>query len=127
MSIQPGDKVEVQDRAGVAELCVDGEQFHVLINNNGLLTVEDEDGFSSFNIPTTQVKKMKENRNSQLVNELYEQSDSLSFSIYNADTDKAKMFVSNVNKPQFDERNNVKWYSASKGKITATAFLKGDD
>ncbi|EAD1061540.1 hypothetical protein BBQ00_12125 [Listeria monocytogenes] len=127
MSIQPGDKVEVQDRAGVAELCVDGEQFHVLINNNGLLTVEDEDGFSSFNIPTTQVKKMKENRNSQLVNELYEQSDSVSFSIYNADTDKAKMFVSNVNKPQFDERNNVKLYSASKGKITATAFLKGDD
>ncbi|EIS9945768.1 hypothetical protein L1A93_002873 [Listeria innocua] len=127
MSIQPGDKVEVQDRAGVAELCVDGEQFHVLINNNGMLTVEDEDGFSSFNIPTTQVKKMKENRNSQLVNELYEQSDSVSFSIYNADTDKAKMFVSNVNKPQFDERNNVKWYSASKGKITATAFLKGDD
>ncbi|PCZ00280.1 hypothetical protein A7N71_06050 [Listeria monocytogenes] len=127
MSIQPGDKVEVQDRAWVAELCVDGEQFHVLINNNGLLTVEDEDGFSSFNIPTTQVKKMKENRNSQLVNELYEQSDSVSFSIYNADTDKAKMFVSNVNKPQFDERNNVKWYSASKGKITATAFLKGDD
>ncbi|WP_341776712.1 hypothetical protein [Listeria monocytogenes] len=127
MSIQPGDKVEVQDRAGVAELCVDGEQFHVLINNNGLLTVEDEDGFSSFNIPATQVKKMKENRNSQLINELYDQSDSVSFSIYNADTDKAKMFVSNVNKPQFDERNNVKWYSASKGKITATAFLKGDD
>ncbi|EMK2944837.1 hypothetical protein ACT4SM_04695 [Listeria monocytogenes] len=127
MSIQPGDKVEVQDRAGVAELCVDGEQFHVLINNNGLLTVEDEDGFSSFNIPATQVKKMKENRNSQLVNELYEQSDSVSFSIYNADTDKAKMFVSNVNKPQFDERNNVKWFSATNGKITATAFLKGDD
>ncbi|EAE8076140.1 hypothetical protein FKW39_09920 [Listeria monocytogenes] len=127
MSIFAGDKIEVQDRSGVAELCVDGEQFHVLINNNGLLTVEDEDGFSSFNIPTTQVKKMKENRNSQLVNELYEQSDSVSFSIYNADTDKAKMFVSNVNKPQFDERNNVKWYSASKGKITATAFLKGDD
>ncbi|HEM0728793.1 TPA: hypothetical protein U0U50_002331 [Listeria monocytogenes] len=127
MKFKEGDKVEVQDRAGVAELCVDGEQFHVLINNNGLLTVEDEDGFSSFNIPATQVKKMKENRNSQLVNELYEQSDSVSFSIYNADTDKAKMFVSNVNKPQFDERNNVKWYSASKGKITATAFLKGDD
>lgn len=127
MKFRKGDKVEVQDRAGVAELCVDGEQFHVLINNNGLLTVEDEDGFSSFNIPTTQVKKMKENMNSQLVNELYEQSDSVSFSIYNADTDKAKMFVSNVNKPQFDERNNVKWYSASKGKITATAFLKGDD
>ncbi|HDM9043267.1 TPA: hypothetical protein P0312_003076 [Listeria monocytogenes] len=127
MSIQPGDKVEVQDRAGVAELCVDGEQFHVLINNNGLLTVEDEDGFSSFNIPATQVKKMKENRNSQLVNELYEQSDSVSFSIYNADTDKAKMFVSNVNKPQFDERNNVKWFSATNGKITATAFLKKED
>lgn len=127
MSIQPGDKVEVQDRAGVAELCVDGEQFHVLINNNGLLTVEDEDGFSSFNIPATQVKKMKVDSNSQIIDELYEQSDSVSFSIYNADTDKAKMFVSNVNKPQFDERNNVKWYSASKGKITATAFLKGDD
>lgn len=127
MSIQAGDKVEVQDRTGVTDLCVDGEQFYVLINNNGLLTVEDEDGFSSFNIPATKVKKMKENRNSQLVNELYEQSDSVSFSIYNADRDKAKMFVSNVNKPQFDERNNVKWYSASKGKITATAFLKGDD
>ncbi|MFH5459361.1 hypothetical protein ACHI22_14935 [Listeria monocytogenes] len=127
MSIVAGDKVEVQDRTGVAELCVDGEQFHVLINNNGLLTVEDEDGFSSFNIPATQVKKMKVNSDVKLINELYDQSDAVSFSIYNADTDKAKMFVSNVNKPQFDERNNVKWYSASKGKITATAFLKGDD
>ncbi|EAA0380966.1 hypothetical protein GQA74_00200 [Listeria monocytogenes] len=127
MSIFAGDKIEVQDRSGVAELCVDGEQFHVLINNNGLLTVEGEDGFSSFNIPATQVKKVKENRNSQLVNELYDQSDSVNLYIYDVDIDKAKLFVSNVNKPQFDERNNVKWYSASKGKITATAFLKGDD
>ncbi|HAB8477591.1 TPA_asm: hypothetical protein GYR84_13880 [Listeria monocytogenes] len=127
MSIFVGDKVEVQDRTGVVELCVDGEQFHVLINNNGLLTVEDEDGFSSFNIPATQVKKMKENRNSQLVNELYDQSDSVNLYIYDVDKDKAKLFVSNVNKPEFDERNNVKWYSASKDKITATAFLKGDD
>ncbi|EDP7488748.1 TPA_asm: hypothetical protein GF942_07680 [Listeria monocytogenes] len=127
MSIQAGDKVEVQDRTGVTDLCVDGEQFYVLINNNGLLTVEDEDGFSSFNIPATQVKKVKENRNSQLVNELYDQSDSVNLYIYDVDIDKAKLFVSNVNKPQFDERNNVKWYSASKDKITATAFLKGDD
>ncbi len=127
MSIFAGDKVEVQDRSGVAELCVDGEQFHVLINNNGLLTVEGEDGFSSFNIPATQVKKVKENRNSQLVNELYDQSDYVNLYIYDVDIDKAKLFVSNVNKPQFDERNNVKWYSASKDKITATAFLKGDD
>ncbi|EAD3054299.1 hypothetical protein [Listeria monocytogenes] len=127
MSIFAGDKVEVQDRTGVAELCVDGEQFHVLINNNGLLTVEGEDGFSSFNIPATQVKKVKENRNSQLVNELYDQSDSVNLYIYDVDINKAKLFVSNVNKPEFDERNNVKWYSASKDKITATAFLKGDD
>ncbi|EEO6704064.1 hypothetical protein G5775_001143 [Listeria monocytogenes] len=127
MSIIAGDKVEVQDRTGVAELCVDGEQFHVLMNNNDLLTVEDEDGFSSFNIPATQVKKVKESNNSQLVKELHEQSDSVNFSLYDADIDKAKLFVSNVNKPQYDERNNVRWYSASKDKITATAFLKGDD
>ncbi|EAC3455796.1 hypothetical protein ARO71_14545 [Listeria monocytogenes] len=127
MSIQAGDKVEVQDRSGVAELCVDGEQFHVLINNNGLLTVEDEDGFSSFNIPTTQVKKVKENNNNQLVNELYDQSDSVNFYIYDVDIDKAILFVSNLGKPQYDENANVKWYSATKGKITATAFLKGDD
>ncbi|EHY2315992.1 hypothetical protein MM588_002063 [Listeria monocytogenes] len=127
MSIFAGDKIEVQDRSGVAELCVDGEQFYVLINNDGLLTVQDTDGFSSFNIPATQVKKVKESNNSQLVKELHEQSDSVNFSLYDADIDKAKLFVSNVNKPQFDERNNVKWYSASKGKITATAFLKGDD
>ncbi|EAG7819590.1 hypothetical protein BLI87_14725 [Listeria monocytogenes] len=97
------------------------------MNNGGLLTVEDEDGFSSFNIPATQVKKVKVNSDVKLINELYDQSDAVSFSIYNADIDKAKLFVSNVNKPQFDERNNVKWYSASKDKITATAFLKGDD
>ncbi|EIW9511445.1 hypothetical protein MHC40_002694 [Listeria monocytogenes] len=127
MSIFAGDKVEVQDRTGVEKYVIDGEQFHVLMNNGGLLTVEDEDGFSSFNIPATQVKKVKVNSDVKLINELYDQSDAVSFSIYNADTDKAKMFVSNVNKPQFDERNNVKWYSASKGKITATAFLKGDD
>ncbi|MBC1388714.1 hypothetical protein HB829_15225 [Listeria innocua] len=127
MSIVAGDKVEVQDRTGVADLCVDGEQLNVLVNNNGLLTIEDTDGFSSFNIPATQVKKVKENRNSQLVNELHEQSDSVSFSLYDADIDKAKLFVSNVNKPQYDERNNVRWYSASKDKITATAFLKGDE
>ncbi|EAC6494470.1 hypothetical protein ACSDIK_05065 [Listeria monocytogenes] len=127
MSIIAGDKVEVQDRTGVAELCVDGEQFHVLMNNNDLLTVEDEDGFSSFNIPATQVKKVKVDSDVKLINELYEQSDAVSFNIYNADIDKAKLFVSNVNKPRFDERNNVKWYSASKDKITATAFLKGDN
>ncbi|EAE8320567.1 hypothetical protein CY675_14600 [Listeria monocytogenes] len=127
MSIFAGDKVEVQDRSGVAELCVDGEQFYVLINNDGLLTVQDTDGFSSFNIPATQVKKVKVDSDVKLINELYEQSDAVSFSIYNADIDKANLFVSNVNKPQFDERNNVKWYSASKDKITATAFLKGDD
>ncbi|MDC11111.1 hypothetical protein AA67_14785 [Listeria monocytogenes] len=127
MSIFAGDKVEVQDRTGVAELCVDGEQFHVLINNNGLLTVEDEDGFSSFNIPATQVKKVKVDSDVKLINELYDQSDSVNLYIYDVDKDNAKLFVSNVNKPQFDERNNVKWYSASKDKITATAFLKGDD
>ncbi|END3024521.1 hypothetical protein ABLZ86_001020 [Listeria monocytogenes] len=127
MSIFAGDKVEVQDRSGVAELCVDGEQFHVLINNNGLLTVEDEDGFSSFNIPATQVKKVKVDSDVKLINELYDQSDSVNLYIYDVDKDKAKLFVSNVNKPQFDERNNGKWYSASKDKITATAFLKGDD
>ncbi|EAF7082944.1 hypothetical protein ACR22R_003195 [Listeria monocytogenes] len=127
MSIFAGDKVEVQDRTGVAELCVDGEQFHVLMNNDGLLTVEDEDGFSSFNIPATQVKKVKVESDVKLINELYDQSDAVSFSIYNADIGKAKLFVSNVNKPQFDERNNVKLYSASKDKITATAFLKGDN
>ncbi|EED2603660.1 hypothetical protein G7536_002372 [Listeria monocytogenes] len=127
MSIQAGDKVEVQDRTGVTDLCVDGEQFYVLINNDGLLTVQDTDGFSSFNIPATQVKKVKVDSDVKLINELYEQSDAVSFSKYNADIDKANLFVSNVNKPQFDERNNVKWYSASKDKITATAFLKGDD
>ncbi|EHD1601269.1 hypothetical protein JR510_000559 [Listeria monocytogenes] len=127
MSIIAGDKVEVQDRTGVVELCVDGEQFHVLINNNGLLTVEDEDGFSSFNIPATQVKKVKVDSDVKLINELYDQSDSVNLYIYDVDINKAKLFVSNVNKPEFDERNNVKWYSASKDKITATAFLKGDD
>ncbi|EAE4326678.1 hypothetical protein E1X37_07170 [Listeria monocytogenes] len=127
MSIIAGDKVEVQDRTGVADLCVDGEQFHVLMNNDGLLTVEDEDGFSSFNIPATQVKKVKENRNSQLVNELYEQSDSVNFYIYDVDIDKAILFVSNVGKAEFNEANNEKWFSATNGKITAVAFLKGDD
>ncbi|MBC1652806.1 hypothetical protein HB963_12505 [Listeria welshimeri] len=127
MSIFAGDKVEVQDRTGVAELCVDGEQFHVLMNNDGLLTVEDEDGFSSFNIPATQVKKVKENRNSQLVNELYEQSDSVNFYIYDVDIDKAILFVSNAGKAEFNEANNEKWFSATNGKITAVAFLKGDD
>ncbi|HFQ6236199.1 TPA: hypothetical protein ACHSD2_003177, partial [Listeria monocytogenes] len=90
MSIQAGDKVEVQDRTGVTDLCVDGEQFYVLINNDGLLTVQDTDGFSSFNIPATQVKKVKVNSDVKLINELYGQSDAVSFSIYNADIDKAK-------------------------------------
>ncbi|EKP7338726.1 hypothetical protein P3888_001093 [Listeria monocytogenes] len=127
MSIQPGDKVEVQDRAGVAELCVDGEQFHVLINNNGLLTVEDEDGFSSFNIPATQVKKMKENRNSQLVNELYEQSKHAHFYLYDTEFANAINFVSAVGEPTYSEVGNTKWFSAENGKITATAFLKEED
>ncbi|EAD2769352.1 hypothetical protein QET21_002464 [Listeria monocytogenes] len=127
MSIIAGDKVEVQDRTGVAELCVDGEQFHVLMNNDGLLTVEDEDGFSSFNIPATQVKKVKESSDSQLVNELYRQSQSANFTIYDADVDKAISFVSLVSEAIFTESNNMKWYSSTNGKITATAFLKGDD
>ncbi|EEO3352479.1 hypothetical protein G5912_002922 [Listeria monocytogenes] len=127
MSIQPGDKVEVQDRSGVAELCVDGEQFHVLINNNGLLTVEGEDGFSSFNIPATQVKKVKVDSDVKLINELYDKSDSVNFYIYDVDIDKAILFVSNVGKAEFNEANNEKWFSATNGKITAVAFLKGDN
>ncbi|HDU6891368.1 TPA: hypothetical protein RF218_001133 [Listeria monocytogenes] len=127
MSIFAGDKVEVQDRTGVAELCVDGEQFHVLINNNGLLTVEDEDGFSSFNIPATQVKKVKVDSDVKLINELYDQSDSVNLYIYDVDKDKAILFVSNVAKAEFNEANNEKWFSATNGKITAVAFLKGDD
>ncbi|EAG9597479.1 hypothetical protein D5N08_15010 [Listeria monocytogenes] len=127
MSIVAGDKVEVQDRTGVADLCVDGEQFHVLMNNNDLLTVEDEDGFSSFNIPATQVKKVKVDSDVKLINELYDQSDSVNFYIYDVDIDKAILFVSNVAKAEFNEANNEKWFSATNGKITAVAFLKGDD
>ncbi|EAF3114196.1 hypothetical protein CSI37_09600 [Listeria monocytogenes] len=127
MSIFAGDKVEVQDRTGVAELCVDGEQFHVLMNNDGLLTVEDEDGFSSFNIPATQVKKVKVESDVKLINELHEQSDSVDFYIYDVDIDKAILFVSNAGKAEFNEANNEKWFSATNGKITAVAFLKGDD
>ncbi|EAC4922946.1 hypothetical protein ARR50_15485, partial [Listeria monocytogenes] len=110
MSIQPGDKVEVQDRAGVTDLCVDGEQFYVLINNDGLLTVQDTDGFSSFNIPCRQVKKVKEE--SQLISELYKEAYDVEFRLYFANVSDATNFVSKVEKPKFEQSMDVKWFSA---------------
>ncbi|WP_322948674.1 hypothetical protein [Listeria monocytogenes] len=127
MSIQAGDKVEVQDRTGVTDLCVDGEQFYVLINNDGLLTVEDTDGFSSFNIPCRQVKKVKVDTNNQIIDELYEQSEHVHFYLYDTEFANAFNFVSTVGEPAYSEVSNTKWFSATNGKITATAFLKGDD
>ncbi|EDG2730821.1 hypothetical protein GDI02_02540 [Listeria monocytogenes] len=127
MTIQPGDKVEVQDRTGVTDLCVDGEQYYVLINNNGLLTLEDTDGFSSFNISANQVKKMKVDSNSQIIDELYEQSKHAHFYLYDTEFANAINFVSAVGEPTYSEVGNTKWFSAENGKITATAFLKEED
>lgn len=127
MSIQPGDKVEVQDRTGIADWCIDGEQYYVLISNDNLLMLEDTDGFSSFNIPRDQVKKVKEDISHQLLSELYECSDSAKFYIYDTDVDEAISFVSKLGNLVYHEKDNVKWYSANDGKITTTAFLKGED
>lgn len=125
--INPGDRVEVQDRTGVTDLCVDGEQLFVIVNNNGLLTVEDSDGFSSFNIPATQVKKVKEDRIDVLLNELYERSKSVCFYKYNLNEKEAREFVSIIEEPKYAEGDSSKWFTAKKGKIQATAFLKGDE
>lgn len=125
--INPGDRVEVQDRTGVTDLCVDGEQLFVIVNNNGLLTVEDSDGFSSFNIPASQVKKVKENRIDVLISELHEKATNISFSLHGADQSNAISFVSIVGKPKYGENNGTRWFEAEKGKIEATAFLKGDE
>lgn len=125
--INPGDRVEVQDRSGVTDLCVDGEQLFVIVNNNGLLTVEDSDGFSSFNIPASQVKKVKEDRIEVLLNELYEKTTNVSFNLHGADQSNAISFVSIVGKPKYGEGYGTKWFSAENGKIEATAFLKGDE
>lgn len=126
--INPGDRVEVQDRTGVTDLCVDGEQLFVIINNNGLLTVEDSDGFSSFNILAKQVKKVKEDRIDVLLNELYERSKKVCFYRYNSSEKEAFDFVSIVGEPEFGNGEyGSKWFSAENGKIEATAFLKGDN
>ncbi|EAE7843986.1 hypothetical protein BMJ43_10890 [Listeria monocytogenes] len=125
--INPGDRVEVQDCSGVTDLCVDGEQLFVIVNNNGLLTVEDSDGFSSFNIPASQVKKVKEDRIEVLLNELYEKTTNVSFNLHGADQSNAISFVSIVGKPKYGEGYGTKWFSAENGKIEATAFLKGDE
>lgn len=68
---------------------------------------------------------MKVDSDVKLINELYDQSDSVNLYIYDVDKDKAKLFVSNVNKPEFDERNNVKWYSASKINNRNSIFERG--
>lgn len=125
--INPGDRVEVQDRTGVTDLCVDGEQLFVIVNNNGLLTVEDSDGFSSFNIPTKQVKKVKEDRIDVLISELHEKATNTYFKLHHADLSDAINFVSIVGKPKYNEHKDARWFTATNGKIEATAFLKGDE
>ncbi|HCW3343436.1 TPA: hypothetical protein OXE00_002748 [Listeria monocytogenes] len=61
MSIQPGDKVEVQDRAGVEKYVIDGEIYRVIgLHQSGMLKIQDNDGFSEIFIPRSQVKKVVE-------------------------------------------------------------------
>ncbi|AVU89686.1 Gp55 (fragment) [Listeria monocytogenes] len=61
MSIQPGDKVEVQDRSGVEKYVIDGEIYKVIgLNQGGMLKLQDNDGFSEIFIPRNQVKKFVE-------------------------------------------------------------------
>ncbi|MCX77469.1 hypothetical protein DXQ21_00170 [Listeria monocytogenes] len=125
--INPGDRVEVQDRTGVTDLCVDGEQLFVIGNINGLLTVEDSDGFSSFNIPSSQVKKVKEDRIDILMSELYERATNVEFILHRTDFSNAISFVSIVGEPKYDENDGARWFTAENGKIKAVAFLKGDN
>lgn len=61
MSIQPGDKVEVQDRTGVEKYVIDGEIYVVIgSHQSGMLKIQDNDGFSEIFIPRSQVKKVVE-------------------------------------------------------------------
>ncbi|MBC1233652.1 hypothetical protein [Listeria booriae] len=43
---------------------------------------------------------------------------------YDCTTSEAKAFVSLVGTPEFNGTEDVQWYSATNGKIRATAFLK---
>ncbi|EKB1221280.1 hypothetical protein ONC83_002843 [Listeria monocytogenes] len=64
MSIQPGDKVEVQDRSGVEKYVIDGEIYKVIGSyQSGMLKLQDNDGFSEIFIPRNQVKKVVEDVN----------------------------------------------------------------
>lgn len=46
------------------------------------------------------------------------------FHKYDCTTNEAKAFVSLVGTPKFDGTEDVQWYNATNGKISATAFLK---
>ncbi|HAC2796002.1 hypothetical protein [Listeria monocytogenes] len=64
MSIQAGDKVEVQDRTGVEKYVIDGEIYKVIGSyQSGMLKLQDNDGFSEIFIPRNQVKKVVEDVN----------------------------------------------------------------
>ncbi|MBC6169232.1 hypothetical protein [Listeria seeligeri] len=61
MSIQAGDKVEVQDRTGVEKYVIDGELYTVIkLYESGMLQIQDDDGFGEIFIPRNQVKKVVE-------------------------------------------------------------------
>ncbi|EAC9742599.1 TPA: hypothetical protein K8H41_002994 [Listeria monocytogenes] len=64
MSIQAGDKVEVQDRTGVEKYVIDGEIYRVIgSHQSGMLKIQDIDGFGVIFIPCNQVKKVVEDVN----------------------------------------------------------------
>lgn len=67
------------------------------------------------------------NETSAKIEKLYSRSEYAHFKIYNASEKEAREFVSNIGEPEYYEHDSTRWFTATNGKIEATAFLKGDE
>ena len=72
------------------------------------------------------IRKKYLSEEEQRVLMLYNECEKVEFTRYHVETKAAKAFVSILGKPQIDENNDVIWYSATKGKVEVTAFLRRD-
>lgn len=72
------------------------------------------------------IRKKYLSEEEQRVLMLYNECENVEFTRYHVETSAAKSFVSILGKPQIDENNDVIWYSATKGKVEVTAFLRRD-
>ncbi|WP_088840670.1 hypothetical protein [Listeria sp. ILCC797] len=122
--IKCDDLVEIQDRTGVEEFCIDGETYKVIAKVDGTLTLQDISGFSKFNIPEMQVKVNKKALSGSDILHIMRQADTIHFYKHECTIDEAYNFSKKIGNPQFVKSGKIAWFDSNNDNVSITAFLK---